>query len=467
MGGAGEAGTGKKTIDRRTFVKGSAAAAFTASSWSRVYGANERIGVGLIGFGLIGRIHTRNFLAQPDVEMVGVSEAYQPRMEAAAELIGGRVARYPDFRKLLDDKNVDAVIVATADHWHALMTMTACAAGKDVYVEKPTTLFVREGRWMTNVAKRHGRVVQVGTQQRSGPHYQEARHLIQEGYLGDVVAVEVKYYRNTMPGWGSPPDQDPPAGLDWEMMLGPAPAHRYNPLRGIYHFRWFWDYSGGQMTNFGQHSLDIVHWIMNVDGPTAVSSTGGRFHLKDICDVPDTQDVLLEYPGFVTNVEYRECTSMPSGTGMGGLVFQGTKATMILTRAGYEVVPSPKRNPINIVAEIIGGHPVGGPQPVDEPKGQTWTEPAKMEGDWQRQYVLHTRNFLDCVKSRKAPIADIESGHQVATACHLSNISLRVGRKIRWDAKKEEIVGDAEAGAMLTREYRRPWDRALADLKAT
>ncbi len=466
MGGPSEEGAGPGT-GRRTFVKGAAATALTAASWSRVYGANERVGVGLIGFGLIGRIHARNFKAQPDVDIVGVSEAYQPRMDAAVELVGGQAARYPDFRKLLESKDVDAVVVNTADHWHGMMTMMACAAGKDVYVEKPMTLFVREGRWMADLAKRHGRVVQVGTQQRSGPHYQRARQLIQDGRLGDIVAVQVTFFRNTMPGWGSPPDQDPPPGLDWEMMLGPAPEHRYNPLRGIYHFRWFWDYSGGQMTNLGQHSLDIVHWIMDVDGPTAVSSTGGRFSLKDICDVPDTQDVLLEYPGFVTNVQYREATSLPAGTGMGGLVFQGTKGAMVLSRAGFEILPSPKRNPTNIVAGIIGGHPVGGPQTVDEPEGQLWTEPAKGEGDWVEQYVLHARNFLDCVKSRQTPIADVESGHQVVTACHLSNISLRLERKIRWDAKKEEIVGDAEASKMLLREYRSPWDGELAHLKVT
>jgi hypothetical protein len=148
---------------------------------------------------------------------------------------------------------------------------------------------------------------------------------------------------------------------------------------------------------------------------------------------------------------------------MGGLVFQGTKGAMILSRAGYEVVPSPKHEPVNIVAGIIGGHPVGGPQTVDEPEGRMWTEPAKMEGDWVEQYVRHARNFLDCVKSRKTPVSDIESGHQVATACHLSNISLRTGRKIRWDAKKEEIVGDGEASKMLVRPYRSPWDKELAN----
>jgi predicted dehydrogenase len=461
-------------ITRRTFMKAGAATALTAASWTRVYGANERIGVGMIGFGLIGQIHTRNFKAQPDVSIVGVAEAYQPRLDAAAELIAAPVEKYRDFRRLLDNKDVDAVVVSTPDHWHALMTMLACAAGKDVYVEKPLTLFVREGRWMTDVARRHKRVVQVGTQQRSGPHYHRAKELIRNGYLGDIVAVQVKYYRNVMPGFGNPPDQEPPPQLDWQMMLGPSPQRPYNPNRGIYHFRWFWDYSGGQMTNLGHHSLDIVHWIMGVDGPKAVTSTGGRFFLKDNCEVPDTQDVIIEYPGFVANVEYRECTSMPRSTGMGGLVFYGTKGSMTLSRDGYEVLPSPRRDPTNIVAGVIAPqtHPVGGPQPVPEPPGERfWTQPEQAKGgDWLAQYVLHARNFLDCVKSRSAaggPASDVESGHQIATTCHLANISLKTGRKIRWDAKKEQVIDDPEAARMLVREYRSPWDKELRSLNVT
>jgi len=448
-------------------MKAGAAAALTAASWSRVYGANERIGIGMIGFGLIGRIHTRNFKAQPDVNIVGIAETYQPRLDTAAELVGPPVVKYHDFRKLLDNKDINAVVVTTADHWHALMTMMACAAGKDVFVEKPTTLFVREGRWMLDIAKRYNRVIQVGTQQRSGPHYQKARQLIQSGHLGDIVAVQIKYYRNLMPGFGNPPDQDAPPELDWEMMLGPAPYHKYNPNRGIYHFRWFWDYAGGQMTNLGQHSLDVVHWIMNVDGPKAVSSSGGRFFLKDNCDTPDTQDAILEYPGFVANVEYRECTSAPADSSMGDVVFYGTKGSMALSRNGYKISPSPKKNPTNIVAAIIGGHPVGGPQPIEEPKDQLWTTSDEMKGDDRELYVLHTRNFLDCIKSRRTPNADIESSHQIATACHLANISLRTERKIRWDAKKEQIIDDAEAAKMLVREYRSPWDKELKALKVT
>lgn len=450
-------------ITRRRFLRASSAAvALSAASWRRVRGANDRIGIGMIGFGLMGRVHTRNFKAQPDVEMIGISETYQPRMDAAIELVGGSAKRYPDFRRLLENKDIDAVVISTPDHWHALMTMMACAAGKDVYVEKPLTLFVREGRWMMDVARHYRRVVQVGTQQRSGPHYQQARELIRNGRIGELVSVQCGYFRNVSPGFGTPADQDPPPGLDWDMFLGPAPARRYNPNRGIYHFRWFWDYSGGQMTNLGQHSLDIVHWVTGVKGVKSVFSSGGRFFLKDNCEVPDVQDAILEYPGFQGTCQFRECAAGYTPTGMGGLTFHGTKGTLVIGRDGYEVVSDRKEPPQNIVSRIIGGHPVGGPQPLPDVKPEFWTEPAKdRTGDSKQQYVLHTRNFLDAIKSRQNPISDLESGHQISTACHLTNLSLRTGRKLQWNSEREEIVGDSEAAGMLTRPYREPWQKEL------
>ena len=458
---------GPHRLTRRRFVKTTASVAgLTALSASRVLGANERVGVGIIGFGLIGRIHTRSFMAHPDVNVVAVAETYQPRLDAAAELISGNVARYRDFRRLLENKDVDAVVVATPDHWHALQTMLACAAGKDVYVEKPLTLFVREGRWMVDVARRTQRVVQVGTQNRSGPSFQRAREFLRQGRLGKVVSVQSNFFRNVAPGFGNPPDQDPPPGLDWDLMLGPAPARRYNPNRGIYHFRWFWDYSGGQMTNLGQHSLDVVHWMTGVTAPKCVYSTGGRFFLKDNGEVPDTQDAIIEYPGFTTVCQYRECTAGRSGQGMGGLMLHGTLGTMAVTRAGFEVWPDAKVSPNNVAARVLPpGHPVGGPQPEPEPEPrQFWTEPAKDDtGDALEDYGRHARNFLDCVKSRQTPATDLESGHRVATTCHLANISMKTGRKIVWDAEKEEIVGDPEANRLLVRPYRPPWD---AELKA-
>ena len=450
-------------LTRRAFVK-AGAVGLGALAAGRVLGANERIGVGLIGFGLIGRIHTRSFMEQPDVRIVGVSDVYQPRLDAAAEMVGGNVARHRDFRRLLDSKDVEAVVVATPDHWHGLMTMMACAAGKDVYVEKPFSLFVREGRWMVQVARRHKRVVQVGVQNRSGPVFERAREFVRNGKLGQMVSAQNSYWRNVMPGFGAPPDQDPPAALDWDLWLGPAPARRYNPNRAIYHFRWFWDYSGGQMTNLGQHSLDLIHWFLDVKAPKAVYSTGGRFFLKDNCEVPDTQDVIHEYPGFTVATQYREATAGRSGLGMGAMIFSGTFGSIAVGRSGYEVFPDTQVNPVNAVAAILGGHPVGGPQPVPDEQGKLWTEKEKDDsGDAMKDYRRHARNFLDCMRSRKDPVADMESGHRVATTCHLANISLRTGRKITWDAEREDIVNDPEAAAMLTRPYRKPWD---AELKA-
>jgi predicted dehydrogenase len=456
-------------ISRRDFVK-TTAAGLTALSASRVLGANERINVGLIGFGLIGRFHLAALKEQPDVQVTAVCDVHCGRRGAAAEMAGTNPERYGDFRKLLADKNVDAVYVATPDHWHALMTMMACAAGKDVYVEKPLTLFVREGRWMLDVARRTKRVVQVGTQNRSGPPFQKACELIRQGSLGKIVAATVNNSRNISPGFGNPPDSAPPPELDYDMFLGPAPKRPYNRNRSIYHFRWFWDYSGGQATNLGQHSLDLVHWILGVKGPKSAYSLGGRWFLKDNCEVPDTQDIIMEYPGFNVTCQYREATAGRGGLGMGGLTFYGTKGCLPISRAGFELCADPKVNPNNVVAGILGvkGHPVGGPQLEPEEKGHLWTTPELDEsGNAIKDYARHTRNFLDCVKSRKQTVSDLESGHEIATACHLSNISLRTGRKIVWDAAKEEIVSDKEANAMLVRPYRAPWDAELRALGIT
>ena len=250
------------------------------------------------------------------------------------------------------------------------------------------------------------------------------------------------------------------------MFLGPAPKRPYNPNRSIYHFRWFWDYSGGQATNLGQHSLDLVHWMLGVKAPKSVYSTGGRWFLKDNCEVPDTQDVIIEYPGFTVTCQYREATAGRGDLGMGGLTFYGTHGCLPISRGGFELIPDRKVNPNNVVAGILGvkGHPVGGPQLEPEEKGGFWTTRENdNSGNAIQDYARHTRNFLDCVKSRQQPLSDLESGHQVATVCHLSNISLRTGRKLVWDAEKEEIVGDKEANAMLVRPYRSPWD---AELKA-
>ena len=440
---------------RRQFL-----AAASAASYSRILGANDRVQVGFIGYGLIGAQHVFDFKNQKDVDMAAMSDTYQPRLEEGVQACGGKARPYKDFRKLLDDKDLQAVVVSTPDHWHAMMAIMACAAGKDVYVEKPMTLFVSEGKWMTQAARKYKRVVQCGTQQRSGLHYQKARDLLRNDAIGKIVSIRMGSNRNIMPGFGLPPAGATPSDFDYDMWLGPAPARPYSPHRGIYHFRWFWDYSGGQMTNLAAHSIDIAQWVMKVKGPTAVASNGGRFALQDDGETPDTQDALFDYPGFTAAWSHREASA--GRRSAVGLEFFGTKGSMTLDRGGFEVFPDNQIDPASAIPRFQG-QPGGGPA-VSAKKPEPWTAAMKEKGSSPEQFDLHVRNFLDCIKTRQTPVADVEEGHHTAIACHLANISLRTGRKLRWDPEKETIIGDPAASQYLTRAYRKPWDGVLRSL---
>jgi predicted dehydrogenase len=451
-------------LTRRRFLAAAASSSLSAAAWKRVYGANERVGVGFIGFGLIGKRHVLDFQQQQDVSLVALSEVHQGRLDEGLSLLGSAAKGYRDFRELLDDRNVNAVVISTPDHWHALQTMLACAAEKDVYVEKPLTLFVREGRWMIDIARRHRRIVQVGMQQRSGPHYQQARELIRAGHVGRIVSVRMNAMRNVMPGFGNPPDQPPPSELDWNMWLGPAPQRPYNPNRCLYHFRWFWDYSGGQMTNLGAHALDIVDWYLAPEGPQSVTSSGGRFALEDNGETPDTQDSIFDYSGFTALWSHRETAT--GAIKLPPLEFFGTKGSLAISRSGFTVTPDKKVEPQDQVPQFTDRQPVGGVERSASTRSEEfWTTKVEdKSGDTYQQLLNHVRNFVDCVKSRAAPIADLESAHRVATACHLANVSLRLGRKIRWDSVNEKILDDAEADQWLMRPYRAPWDKELQSL---
>jgi predicted dehydrogenase len=447
---------------RRTFLSAAGTSALSAAAYARVPRANERVGVGLIGYGLIGKTHVGTFRKVDDVDITAVSDCHRGRLAEGVNAAGGRATAHPDFRRLLDDKAVQAVVIATPDHWHALMAMLACAAGKDVYVEKPLTLFVREGEWLQAVAAKTERVVQVGTQQRSGPHYVKVRELIRGGHIGKVTSVRMWSARNVSPGFGSPPDGPPPPDLDYQMWLGPAPLRAYNPNRGLYHFRWFWDYSGGQLTNLAAHSLDIVDWVLGLDGLRQVSSVGGRYALADNGETPDTQDVLFDCGRYSAASWLREAAQgeKPSH----GLVFHGTRGSLTVSRAGFRVVPDAGLSPVSQIPGVRDGHPVGGPAtapPTGREKPRT--EPLEdASGDVAEQYRLHARNFIDCVKSRATPVADLASAHRTAVACHLGNLSLRLGRSLGWDGKS--VPGDVEATAKLVRPYRAPWDKELRAL---
>ena len=437
---------------RRAVLKTVAGASLmSAASLGRVLGANDRVRVGLIGHGLIGTRHLIDFKAQSDVEIVAVSELSDARLDEAAAAAGSSPAKYKDFRKLLDRADVDAVVVSTPDHWHALMTILACAAGKDVYVEKPLTLLLREGEWMQQAAGAHKRVVQVGTQQRSGKHYQRCAGLIRDGQIGDVRSVRMASYRNILPGFTKPVgDRLSPA--DWDMWLGPAPFVPYDPGRCLYHFRWFWDYSGGQTTNLLAHHIDTVQWMMDLKPPHSVAAMGGRYSLKGIGETPDVFEALFEYPGLVATWSSHEIAA----AGEDGLAFYGTKGTLKLSRAGFEIVPELEIPPEDQIPRFSG------PRAASAPPAPR-TTPLRENGFEQvrDQFVPHVRNFLDCVKSRQAPISDLASSQRASVPCHLANLALRLGRTLRWDDAKQDVVGDEAASRLLTKEYRAPWDREL------
>jgi predicted dehydrogenase len=443
---------------RRTFLT----TAITAASYQRILGANSRIQVGFIGYGLIGKRHVTDFKTMQDVDCAALCDVYKPRLEAGLAQCGPQAKGYGDFRKMLDNKDLQGIVVGTPDHWHTLLTVLACAAGKDVYVEKPLTLFVREGRWIVNAARKYRRVVTVGTQRKHSPEVQAGRDRVSSGLLGKVHTVRAAAIRNIYPGFGKTPPADPPAGFDYDMWLGPAPKTPYTRHRSLYHFRWFWDYSGGQMTNLAAHDINKVHYVMGANAPTQVYSAGGRYALEDDCETPDLQDTVFTYPGFTMLYSVREANAWPDIT---GIRFLGTKGDILLSEGGYEVIPEMKGDPIN---QIPGwsGHPPGGPVGSNT-QPAPWIQAAKDRPKTDDVMLVNKRNWLDCIRTRKQPFADAEDGHRVATACHLANLSLRLGRMLRWDPVKEDIIGDREASAMLVRPYRKPWDDVLASLKVT
>ena len=418
-------------LSRRNFTVAMGAA--TALSASRVWGANERIRMGLIGSGGRGREDWGNFLKQPEVEPVAVCDVYKPFLAKGIEMTEGRAKPFHDFRKLLDVKDIDAVICATPDHWHAVITIAACNAGKDVYCEKPLSLMVGEGAHMVAAARRNNRVVQTGSQQRSGEHYIEAVRLIQGGSIGQVHRIHAGMQRNIFPGLKPTALQDGLTGdLDYDMWLGPAKKIPFNPFRCIYNFRWFWDYSGGQMTNWGAHHLDIARWIVGAKAPVSVSGAGGRMALTDGGETPDIQQATYQFPGVVVTWTTSEIGEGEPFT----LNIYGTKGMMSLTRGGFKIRPE-----------------LSAPGP--DKKRVPLMDAAEMKG--VDLNVPHVRNFLECVKSRNRPHADIEEGNRSAVMCHLGNISTRLGRTLRWDAEKEQVIGDAEANQSLLRPYREPW----------
>ncbi|HYO81185.1 MAG TPA: Gfo/Idh/MocA family oxidoreductase, partial [Bryobacteraceae bacterium] len=327
------------TPTRRTIIRG--AAAVTALSYGRILGANDRVRMGYIGLGNRGdQVHDA-FLEFGDSQTVAVCDLREDYLDLAVKKSRNSPNRYKDYRKLLDDKNVDAVVIATPDHWHAIQFIDACNAGKDVYVEKPFSLTVVEGRRMVETAERTKRIVQVGLQRRSSKMLQEAAEFVRSGGIGHVTVAKGYHLQNEWPnGIGATPDTNPPTEQEWDMWLGPAPKIPYNPNRTYYRFRWFYNYSGGQVTNFGVHYVDMLRWCLGQDAPNAVTALGGRYAVKDNREIPDTCEILWEYPGptMVVFSQYN-ANNAPANPPGREMELRGTMGTMYVDLNGWEVVP--------------------------------------------------------------------------------------------------------------------------------
>jgi predicted dehydrogenase len=403
-------------------------------------GPNETINLGLIGCGGEGRSVLVAHQQCPGARVVAVCDVHETRMNMAGDLAGGsKILRYRDYRALLENQDIDAVIVATNDHWHVLATVNACQAGKDVYVEKPLGTSIGEGRAAVRAARKYRRIVQIGTQQHCWPHYVQAARIVQSGRLGEISEVKVWDYDYLYPGFGLPPDSDPPRELDWDMWLGPSPKVPYNPNRYDHHYWWF-DYGGGWVLDWGVHHYDIVHWFMGVSAPVSATAMGG-----DLCfeptntEWPDTMSGICQYEagpvaqkGFLLQYTFRGGCRREQRSH--GKCFFGTEASLLIDRSGFTLTPEQDK--------------VGEPQTVRN----VYTDNVHLES-----LRAHAQIFLDCMRSRETPPADVEVGHLASNPGHLMNIAWKVGRKVSWDAKQERVIGDEQADALVTKPYRSPW----------
>jgi predicted dehydrogenase len=411
--------------------------------------ANDRVRLAVVGIHGRGGVHARKFAGRPDCEVVylcDVDESLFPQNVTEVEQIQHRAPKATgDFRRALDDKSIDAIIVATPDHWHALATIWGCQAGKDVYVEKPIGHSPWEGRKMVEAARRYDRIVQAGTQNRSAPYNIAAKEYIASGKLGTIHMVRV-INQKSWPNSPAAADREPPPGLNWNMWTGPAPESKYNEN---YHRCWnhFWRFSGGDIINDGIHQMDLARWVTGKTYPKSVYSTGGRFAEKGVFESPDTQVAVFQFDDMVMTFELtlytpymiksdqalRDSDMFPYWPQNAERIeLYGSKGLMILGRhgCGWQVFDRPKdRKPV-IAAEQ------NGPFPDD----------------------VHFENFVQSVRNRQRPNADIEEGHRSTLLCQLANISYRLGgQKLLVDPKTESLIDNAEANRLLKREYRPPW----------
>jgi predicted dehydrogenase len=434
------------TLSRRGFAA-TVAAGTAALASRRVLGANDRVRVGFIGVAKRGSQLIDAFRQLPDVEPAALCDVQKSTLESANARFDGRLDTYGDFRKLLDRKDIDAVVIATPDHWHALQTIAACRAGKDVYVEKPTSITVHEGRRMVQVARETKRVVQVGLHRRSSPLFAEVAGLVRADLLGKVTMSRCYHLSNMFPrGIGRAAPAEPPADLDWDMWLGPRPARPYQENIAPYKFRW-WDLYSSQIANNGVHYMDIARWMTGDQAPLRIAALGGRYAVDDDRTIPDTLETTFELPGgrLLVFGQY-EANGNPMLPHPGFLELRGTQGTGYVDESAVKVIPE-KGGQFQERGPRMEPREIRAPDIALDAKGKANLSLT----------VRHARNFVDCMRSRELPACDVEIGHHSTSFALLANIALATKSCLEWDATLERFVGNDAANALLHYEYRKPW----------
>lgn len=438
-------------MNRRQFL--GTGAAGLALSQANAFAEGKPPRVGLIGCGWFGKVDLLRLIQVAPVDVVSLCDVDKKMLAEAADIVAGRQQSkkkprtYADYRDMLKEKDLDIVLVNTPDHWHALPMIAAVEAEVDVWVQKPISVDVTEGQAMLAAARKHKRVVQVGTQRRSTPHLIEARdRVVKEGKLGKLAFVEIYCYYH-MRATGNPPDGKPPTHLDYEMWTGPAPMRPYNELVHPRRWRAFMRYGNGIMGDMCIHMLDMVRWMLDLGWPTRVSSTGGILvDKKSKADIADTQTATFDFPDLPIVWQHRSWGEADDPQYPWGATFYGDKGTLKMSVFKYEFTPLGRKEP-TLTGKALYEYEK---YPEDE-----------HEKDLERHVASavrgHMRDFLHAIGTRGKPVADIEQGYISTTSCILANLSMKLGRSLTWDAEKQRIAGDDEANKLLRRPYREPW----------
>jgi len=439
------------SISRRTFLhSGAATTAFglaalqTETSAAQIIGANERIRLGFVGVANRGGQLITAFTKHDDVEVAALCDVDATTLNRVRKQFDDKPFVSNDFHKLYERKDLDGIVLATPDHWHAIQTIDACKAGKDVYCEKPLCVTVLEGRKMVDAARKYNRIVQVGTHRRSAPHYMELAKQGVDNLVGFVTVGRSFRPSNMFPdGLGKAAPSEPPKDLDWDLWLGPRPERAFQATIAPYKFRW-WDLYSSQMGNWGVHYLDAMRWLLGENAPMSVCAMGGRYVIDDDRTVPDTAEALFEFKKgrLLSFAQYEACGNPCMATDerfrpLGEVELRGTNGTLFINDGGWKVFPE-----------------YGGQFQKREARMEKKTGDGTPLSDTEK---LHARNFLDCMRNRQTPNCDVEEGHRSTTMSLLANISLAVRQRLDWDPAAEKFIGNDAANQLLHYEYRAPW----------